>query len=454
MIRENDNGRAAHSASRATPERRRPVHPRLATRVSLSAGTAVLVVMAVFGVLLHQRGQAEIRAWERENLAALGHHAAQMISASSPVDRPETVARLTEELRGFGVELHVTGPPGGGGEGPFEENRSADVPAVRVPLDESGTEVAVMRHASATSTLGERLFTLYAVLLGLVTVSLVGVIHASVHWSLVRPLRRVHAQLRQMVRGPWASDASEDGTHEVASLAREVEAVGTNLSERVPQWIEAERKAASELARRRLRERAVPELRILNLLVGDLLAKGDLSRDAVRELRGAQAASDRLAVLLDVPIHYERPELRRAAADRGSHGADVAPFSGADGGRHSRSARGSRHRNHGAGRRSPSEATVRVPPGHRQPLRETVNGDKRPEPPMFGNRRTDERRHDMTPIELLAHSWIWYALFGVIAVLSFLRTRRRRTASIAAMSSGWPDRRMDHDDQGRGHGCC
>lgn len=58
------------------------------------------------------------------------------------------------------------------------------------------------------------------------------------------------------------------------------------------------------------------------------------------------------------------------------------------------------------------------------------------------------------PIELLAHIWIWYALFGVVSVLVFLRTRRRRTARIAAMSSGWPDRRTDHDDQGRGHGCC
>lgn len=305
MIRDNDNGRAARSASRAAPEHRRPVRPRLATRVSLSAGAAVLVVMAAFGVLLQQRGQAEIRGWERENLAALGHHAAQMISASSPVDRPETVARLTEELRGFGMELHVTGPPVDGAEGPAEESRHAGVPAVRVPLDESGNEVVVSRRESITGTLGKRLFSLYAVLLGLVAVSLVGVIHASVHWSLVRPLRRVHAQLHQMVRGPWTSDASEDGTHEVASLAREVEAVGMHLSERVPQWIEAERKAASELARRRLRERAVPELRVLNLLVGDLLATGDLSRDAVRELRGAQAASDRLAVLLDIPIHRE-----------------------------------------------------------------------------------------------------------------------------------------------------
>lgn len=286
-----------------TPERSSLVRPRLATRVSLSAGAAVLVVMAVFGVLLHHEGRAEIRAWERENLAALGHHAAQMISASPRDDRPATVARLTEELRGFGVELHVIARSGDDTERGSEESRPSGGAAVRVPLGDSGAEVVVERQASATATLGKRLFTLYAVLLGLVAVSLVAVIHASVHWSLVRPLQRVHAQLRQMIRGPWASGAHEDGAHEVASLALEVEAVGTALSERVPQWIEAERKAASELARRRLRQRAVPELRILNLLVGDLLAKGDLSRTAVRELRAAQAASDRLAVLLDIPIH-------------------------------------------------------------------------------------------------------------------------------------------------------
>lgn len=60
----------------------------------------------------------------------------------------------------------------------------------------------------------------------------------------------------------------------------------------------------------------------------------------------------------------------------------------------------------------------------------------------------------MIPIELLAHTWIWFALFGVVAVLVFVRTRRRRTARIAAMSSGWPDRPAERNEAKRGHGCC
>lgn len=40
----------------------------------------------------------------------------------------------------------------------------------------------------------------------------------------------------------------------------------------------------------------------------------------------------------------------------------------------------------------------------------------------------------MTPIELLASQWIWYAVFGVVAILFFLRARRRTAPSFPQSS--------------------
>lgn len=40
----------------------------------------------------------------------------------------------------------------------------------------------------------------------------------------------------------------------------------------------------------------------------------------------------------------------------------------------------------------------------------------------------------MSPIELLASQWIWYAVFGVVAVLFFLRARRRTAPSFPESS--------------------
>lgn len=44
----------------------------------------------------------------------------------------------------------------------------------------------------------------------------------------------------------------------------------------------------------------------------------------------------------------------------------------------------------------------------------------------------------MNPIDLLANTWIWYALFGVVAALFFLRGRGRSLMSFAERSSGSP----------------
>lgn len=44
----------------------------------------------------------------------------------------------------------------------------------------------------------------------------------------------------------------------------------------------------------------------------------------------------------------------------------------------------------------------------------------------------------MNPMELLASQWIWYALFGLVALVYFVRIRSRRLATMAGMESGWP----------------
>lgn len=51
----------------------------------------------------------------------------------------------------------------------------------------------------------------------------------------------------------------------------------------------------------------------------------------------------------------------------------------------------------------------------------------------------------MTPIELLASNWIWFAIFGVVAVPFFLRARRRTLPSFAEPSPGASEEARDPD---------
>lgn len=269
----------------------------LGARVSLAAGAAVFVVLLTYGLALHHFVQGAIGAWERENLAALGHHAADMVAAEPPEDRASAVRRLAGELEAFGVELRSLDPD--------SSTEPAPGGAVRLPVGGGGAELRLATSRPARDTLGRRLSVLYASLLLTLFVALALAVQGSVYWGAVRPLRKVHQQLRQMHRGPWRTDAGDSGAAEMVSLAREIEAVGLTLHRRVPEWVEAERKAGTELARRRLRTAVLPDLRELNALLGDVLARGGASPEAVRALRRAQAVSDRIAEHLATSVEEE-----------------------------------------------------------------------------------------------------------------------------------------------------
>jgi hypothetical protein len=139
-------------------------------------------------------------------------------------------------------------------------------------------------------------------------VTLAVAVQGSIYWGASRPLRAVREQLRQMRRGPWRTNAAAEGVAEVVSLAREIEAVGLTLDRRVPEWVEAERRAGTELARRKLRTAMLPDLRELNALLGDALARGASPPETARSLRRAQAVSDRIADALATAVAEELVE--------------------------------------------------------------------------------------------------------------------------------------------------
>jgi hypothetical protein len=279
---------------------------------------ALVVVLLAYGLALHHFLQGAVAAWERENLAALGHHAAKMVAAEPPGEREVIALRLRRELDGFGVGLQWLAP-----------GAAADEPSaggVRVPVGREGGELRLASSRPARETLGRRLSVLYVSLLVTLFLALAVAVQGSVYWGVARPLREVRQQLRQMHRGPWRTTAGGAGAAEVVSLAREIEAVGLTLDRRVPEWVEAERKAGTELARRRLRAAVLPELQELNALLGDVLARGGPSPEAVRTLRRAQAASDRIAGRLDSSVDEELAAPSQGAlAHRGSRPEGGSP---------------------------------------------------------------------------------------------------------------------------------
>jgi len=99
------------------------------------------------------------------------------------------------------------------------------------------------------------------------------------------PLKQVRDQLRKMKRGPWATPAAALGSREIVELANELESVGHTLDRRISMWVKAERRAAFEMARLDLRNRILPAARELNVLVGDLIARGTLDAAGVHHSR-------------------------------------------------------------------------------------------------------------------------------------------------------------------------
>ena len=131
-------------------------------------------------------------------------------------------------------------------------------------------------------------------------------VQASVFWGLVRPLQRIHKQLRTMRRGPWRTTAGLNGVAEVVALAREVESLGLTLDHRIPEWVEAERKASTELARKKLQAAALPELRKIRKLL-----EGLENRDAAAVdpswIGGVLASADRIEGYLDATLEDQGP---------------------------------------------------------------------------------------------------------------------------------------------------
>jgi len=263
----------------------------LAQRVGLAASASVLVVLAAHIVLTGRATSAQVAAWEREEAAAVAHHVADMMETALPADVATAIARTASDLRPFGIDLRfsTTGrvPDSRSVSVPLKDNRGFIV--ARATKDLSRTLRARLRRSSILLALG-------------VLAALLIAVEGAVYWGAVLPLRRVQNQLNRMSRGPWHIDAEVGGGKEVADLSRHIAAVGAELERSITQWVEAERRAASENSRMELRQKSIPILRELNLAASNLGAQRALSAEGTRAVRRMLAAADQFATLLTTSI--------------------------------------------------------------------------------------------------------------------------------------------------------
>jgi len=263
----------------------------LSARVSLAASAAVLAVVAVHTVLVQSSTAAEVRAWEREEVAGVAHHVARMVDGMPPQAAARAVARASEGLAPFGIELAFSptdGRPAG---------RAVSVPVA------GGTGFVVARASDDLSaTLRRRLVRSSVLLAAGLLAALLAAIQASVRWGLVRPLRSLERQLRLMAHGPWSVPGKVTGAPEIERLAHRIQGLGASLERSVTAWVGAERRAAAECARIELRRRVSPTVREINLAASALLATRALQPGATRALRRLLAALDTLRTALDEPL--------------------------------------------------------------------------------------------------------------------------------------------------------
>ncbi len=277
---------------------------RLAERVGLVAGLSVLAVFSAYAVALHHSVRRAVVTWEREDLSALAHHAAEMLASLSPAAREDAAAQLTQQLTGFGLELQLAKPAGASIEG-----------GVRIPIRGSHYALHLSRAMPAAEVLLARIARIEVLLGASVIAVLLAAVQGSVYWGLVRPLRAVHRQLQLMKRGPWTTRAAADGVGEVVALAQEVQLVGTALDHMISEWVAAERRGAAEAARLAFRATALPHAREVNLIAGELLVRKAVDTNTIRLVRRLQKAADRLVGVYGVP-HVEGDMAKR-------HGVDV-----------------------------------------------------------------------------------------------------------------------------------
>jgi hypothetical protein len=261
----------------------------LSQRVFASSAAAVLLVVALFAAVAHHSLQRVASRWAREDLAALGHHVAEVVLASPPEERRQVIARLAEHLLAFDVVITVAD----------EVIRSSDGSSLFLPLGPGLGELRLRRSRPAEVELSRRLTRLNLFLGGAALAALLAAVQSSVYWGLVRPLREVRNQLRLMRRGPWRVPASAAiAAPELAELSRDVEEVGAILDQKVSEWVAAERRAAEQLTSSRLRTATLPSVRSINLIASDLLARGALDDRQVRSLREIVRAGEGLLATL------------------------------------------------------------------------------------------------------------------------------------------------------------
>ena len=247
----------------------------LATRVATAASVSVTVVVVAYSVLLRETVRGVVTGWEAERLGAIAHHVSEMVSRQSSLDYRKTIESVADDHRIFGYEVswEPSGQPGLGKS------------AVSVALEGAPGIVIVSAANPLFEDLDRRLWVVSGLLAGGAIVALIVAVNGSVHWGLLRPLKRVRDQLRKMKRGPWSAPAAALGSREIVELATELEAVGHTLDRRISMWVEAERRATYETVRLDLRNRIVPAVREINVLVGDLIARGSLDDPGVGRAR-------------------------------------------------------------------------------------------------------------------------------------------------------------------------
>jgi len=267
----------------------------LAQRVSLAAGASVLLVLVGHTLLIGRATSAQVRAWEREEVAGMAHHVADMVNMNPPADIAQSIRSTASDLQAFGIDLTYSAT-----------GQTTDGRSVSVPLKGNRGFIVARATEDLSRTLRARLRRSSVMLaLGVLAVLLIAV-EGAVFWGAVLPLRRVQNQLDRMSRGPWHIDAEVGGGKEVAELSQHIAAVGAQLERSISEWVEAERRAASENSRMELRRMSIPILRELNLAASCLVAQRALSAEGTRSVRRMLAAADQFATLLETPIATDR----------------------------------------------------------------------------------------------------------------------------------------------------
>jgi len=247
----------------------------LAMRIVTAASVSVTIAVIAYSMLLRETVRGVVMDWEAERLGTIAHHVSEMVSRDQGPDFKKTIASVADDHRIFGYKV-LWAPSGEPGRGDS---------TVTVALGNAPGVVVVSATEPLFQDLDSRLWVGCGVLAAGVIVVLIAAIQGAVHWGLVRPLKQVKGQLRKMKRGPWSAPAANFGSREIVELANELEAVGHTLDRRISMWVKAEQRATYEGARLNLRKRTLPAAREINVLVGDLMARGSLDDSGVRHAR-------------------------------------------------------------------------------------------------------------------------------------------------------------------------